>query len=393
MASLSPAQLAAELKGKCVEYVGKHLKDDFWESEFGQELTAKTNMPADESDWIRQMDNYILFGETEDGHRVLDEIVANGKFRPEEGEILKQWREQAFPSVFEVKGVESNKVKAVDILAEVNYEIYFNDSAKGQEATKNMPPGSFVQTNILPVKNIWFFSGLQIFLPQGSEPAIFQAYVAKASARQAFRNNPEKLQRAREIQKEYRRVFIDTFGADELIMPAGQARGKLQEYYDNLAVSFSQSGKITAPELPEDFQEAETIGIVMHEQEGQHEFADYGKFVKIFETGDISKPAREFIMDYLEDEFTPAFIFKRMKEGHPEKFYRVMLETTARADKRLYPVDDFDRLMDIFKPGWRETYPAVIPLNRRFEKYYYHLGRNDLCYCGSGKKFKKCHGG
>ncbi len=20
------------------------------------------------------------------------------------------------------------------------------------------------------------------------------------------------------------------------------------------------------------------------------------------------------------------------------------------------------------------------------------LGRNDLCYCGSGKKFKKCHG-
>lgn len=130
----------------------------------------------------------------------------------------------------------------------------------------------------------------------------------------------------------------------------------------------------------------------MDEREGQHEFADYGKFVGIFETGNISRPAREFIMDYLEDESTPAFIFNRMKERHPKHFYKVMLETTARTDRRIYPVDDFDRLMDIFKPGWRETYPAVIPLNQRFEKYYYHLGRNDVCFCGSGKKYKKCHG-
>ena len=388
----SPAELAAELKSKCLEHAVKHLGDDFWQFEFGQELAAKANMLADERDWIRQMDNYILFGETENGQKVLDEIIANARLNAEEKETLKQWREQAFPSIFEIKEVEADKIKALDALAEVDYEIYFNDLAKGQEAAKNMPPGSFVQTNILPVNNIWFFSGLQIALPQGSEPAIFQAYVAKATGRLAFRNNPEKLKRALEAQKKHYQVFVDTFGADELIVPTNRAKEKLREYYDNLAVNFSRSGGITAPQLPKDFQEAETIGIVMHAQEGQHEFRDYGKFVKIFEAGDISKKSREFIMDYLEDESTPAFIFKRMKERHPENFHKVMLETTARADKRLYPVDDFDRLMDIFKPGWRETYPAVIPLNRRFEKYYYNLGRNDLCYCGSGKKFKKCHG-
>lgn len=32
---------------------------------------------------------------------------------------------------------------------------------------------------------------------------------------------------------------------------------------------------------------------------------------------------------------------------------------------------------------------------RRFQEQYGHLkvGRNDVCPCGSGKKFKKCHGG
>lgn len=29
------------------------------------------------------------------------------------------------------------------------------------------------------------------------------------------------------------------------------------------------------------------------------------------------------------------------------------------------------------------------PFRREMPK----LGRNDPCYCGSGKKFKKCHGG
>lgn len=97
-------------------------------------------------------------------------------------------------------------------------------------------------------------------------------------------------------------------------------------------------------------------------------------------------------MSYLEDESLPVFVFKRIKDKYPKNFHKVILETTARADKRIYPVDDFDTFMDIFKSGWRKTYPSVIPINQRFERYYYNLGRNDTCYCNSGKKFKKCRG-
>lgn len=373
---LSPALLATELKSKCVDYVSEYLDDAFWQSEFGQELSKKAEqgetgeLMVGRQEWIRQMDNFILFGETEDGTRVMDQIIANAKLNSEKKETLAQWRERAFPSIFEIKEAATDKVKVMDVLAEVDYEINFNHPVKGRGSAKGMPVGSFVQSNILPVKNLWFFSGSQVVLPKGSDPAIFQAYVAKASARQSFRNNPKKLRRALKIQKKHHKVFVDMFGTDELIVPPQQVRKKLREFYDKLAVTFNKSGKTTLPKRPENFKNAETVGIVMDEREGQYEFADYGKFVNIFETGDVSKKSKEFIMEYLEDESVPAFVFRRMKDRYPKNFHKVILETTARADRRMYPVGDFDKFMDIFKPNWRETYPAVIPMNQRFEKYY-----------------------
>ena len=40
--------------------------------------------------------------------------------------------------------------------------------------------------------------------------------------------------------------------------------------------------------------------------------------------------------------------------------------------------------------GYDEEPPPVIEQRRVDESQ--QLGRNDPCWCGSGKKFKKCHG-
>lgn len=397
--NLSAAELAAQLKGKCVDYVTTYLDDDFLHSVSGQNLIEKVQeetdgeLLADEENWIRQMDSFILFGDTEDGHRVLDEIITSARLGFEERDILRQWRTQALSSIFEVNDTVPDKVNATDVLAEVGYEIHFNDPLKAVEAVKHMLSGSFVQSNVLPVREVWFFSGVQTVLPEESEAIIFETFVKNAVARQAFRNNAEKLRRAREIQKKYYRAFVDLFSTDELIVPPVQVQERMQEYYDHLVpFGLSKSGIVTAPELPQDFQQAKTIGIVMDEREGQYEFEDYGEFITIFRTGNVSKKSSTFVMTYLEDESLPAFVFKRMKERYPKQFYHVMRKAIALSGKPVDLADDFDRLMDAFKPEWRETYPAVIPLNRRFEKYYYNLGRNDPCYCGSGKKYKKCRG-
>lgn len=140
-----PPQLSTQLKGKCVEYARKHLEEDFLESEFGEELTKEAqedktgeNLLVGGQDWIRQMDNYILYGETEGGERVLNEIIANAKLNAREKDILAQWREDGFSSLFEIKEVASDKVVAMDVVAEVNYEIYFNVPAKKQEIVKGI---------------------------------------------------------------------------------------------------------------------------------------------------------------------------------------------------------------------------------------------------------------
>jgi preprotein translocase subunit SecA len=36
--------------------------------------------------------------------------------------------------------------------------------------------------------------------------------------------------------------------------------------------------------------------------------------------------------------------------------------------------------------------PAMEPIQQRVVDPDQQIGRNELCWCGSGKKFKKCHG-
>jgi preprotein translocase subunit SecA len=40
--------------------------------------------------------------------------------------------------------------------------------------------------------------------------------------------------------------------------------------------------------------------------------------------------------------------------------------------------------------GGAELLPT--PVEQRRVDHDHQLGRNDPCWCGSGKKFKKCHG-
>ena len=46
------------------------------------------------------------------------------------------------------------------------------------------------------------------------------------------------------------------------------------------------------------------------------------------------------------------------------------------------------------RPTVRRTYtnPAVAAAARRAQQQAPKLGRNDPCWCGSGLKYKKCHG-
>ncbi len=137
------------------------------------------------------------------------------------------------------------------------------------------------------------------------------------------------------------------------------------------------------------------VGIIVDEKEGLHEMPDYGAFVAAFKTGEPSSADVEVVASYLDDETTPAFVFRRARDKNPENYLRVMKKALALMRKPVGTADDFELTMDAFKPGWRDIYPSGHPLNEFFAKERYEdMGaeRNDACPCDSGSKFKKCHG-
>ncbi len=72
---------------------------------------------------------------------------------------------------------------------------------------------------------------------------------------------------------------------------------------------------------------------------------------------------------------------------HPDidvRHFEQLIEEIATRDKH-----DLEQWLGRF----RSLYKARVNIGNAIRSYKLgYIGRNDLCYCGSGKKYKKCHG-
>ncbi len=401
------AKLFRDLKGKCVNYVTDYLEEDFKESDagrfFAKNYEVEDGIIVGEEDelsgaWAASIDNFLLFGETLENERVLNIISKKAKkLTAEEKEILADWEKKAFDSVFEIVDMDENKLKLFDVLAEVEYDAYSNSEESLLKLFPEVEKGSFMYANLVPIKNFWFLSGAQKIFSSSAEQIIFENFVQRRQSPQdIYRNNPDKLKKALKLQKEIYDFFVEFYGSDEIIISGDKLAGTQREFYS--AWSRHSGGKETPKEniFPKEIEEADSVGIIMDQKQGEYFAIDYKFFVDTFSKSDERQSGWQIIIvGYLEDEYIPAFIFERMKNRYPEGFRKVMSDIFLEFNEgNLDPVNDFDFLMDEYKPGWKETYPSVCLTNERFKKYYYQnrVGRNEPCPCGSGKKFKKCCG-
>ncbi|MBI5004200.1 SEC-C domain-containing protein [Candidatus Kaiserbacteria bacterium] len=406
------AELSSRVKKKCGEYCLEHFEREFKESEFGKWYADSAEDYADEAEvfgaLVRALDSFLLFGEARSGVYVLDELAhTRGLFDKEERQVLSEWREHAFASVFEIRGVGESSFSLFDVIAEVLYEAYVNDiELKPSEMLVGRGSvGYFMRTNLAPVKGSWFLSGGQDILSPSSRRMIFEAVVKESREDAMYRNNLEKLSRAFERQKEQYDDFVRVFGSNETVvrgedLPREIARlFKEQSRRKGADEDMAEGCGITEAEIretiPEEMIASSDVGILMDEKEGFHQALDYGAFLSAFKSTALSPQQIETVASYLGEETIPAFVFRRARDRYPENYTRVMRGILALFEEPAETADDFERTMDVFKPGWREIYPSIHPMNQFFEKEIYEdmsTGRNDPCPCGSGKKFKKCHG-
>lgn len=409
------ANISAELKGKCVEYVLEHLREDLslyqlenFSSRISEEIDEETGKPVVEFEneeerdalMIDSTDKFLLLGHTQSGQRVLEHIATKAKnFSSLEKEILREWRQKAVNSIFEILAAGNNYLELLDMVAEVKYKVYLNREISPREFFPDLEIGAFISTTIAPTQKIWFFSGNQLIIPKYKEREIFEKIIqgSYAHPRSIYRNNPEKLNTAFRLQKEQYDFFVEFFGTNEVIVPGNMIRQKETEYYQ--AWHKKKGPPWKPPQFPiiPEIEEAESVGILMDEKEGLHFAIDYAPFKNLFFNPDNLPPDwQSLLYGYLEDEGIPAFAFERMKDRYPEGFKKILKTAGVLEDKKNFdPIEDFEMIMDRYKPEWRETYPSIHPVNERFRHCFYQqekMGRNEPCPCGSGKKYKKCHG-
>ncbi len=394
-------RIARELKAACVAYVLEHLEDELSPrviNTFARGIALPENGgrfgSSASGEAVSSMDRFVLFGERRDGERVLDVMRESGAFGFDECAILTQWKEKAFQSLFEITDIDHEHVKLFDIVAEVSYIVQVNDPSIAPLFFSSMEMGSFLLTSIAPVHPLWFLSGPQMPYLKSEEVRLMRQ-LAKSfpiCSPAHYRNNPEKLARARAMQKEEYERFVRHFKTDEVFTSGENVDRVVDEYYAARAQELGQAAP-ALPRSPRDVRVERDVGIVVDELEGMHYFFNYAQFVDAF-AQHADERGLQIVRDYLEDDSSPAFLFHRMKEKFPESFRTVMRRVTSKTHAHLDPHDDFEEIMDVFKPGWRETFPSFHPLNGRMQKHLYtslDVDRNDPCPCGSGKKYKKCH--
>ncbi len=244
--------------------------------------------------------------------------------------------------------------------------------------------------------------------PQHTIPAhrarfVYEEFVIKRNPRDWYRNNPGKLQKAFALQKQEYDRFVRHFGRDEVVCEGREIPVLLKGYYD---AWFVESGrKPVYPEIDHDILATENAGIVMDEKEGMHYLTDYGFFVNIFSDPHYRPHFwTDVVKGYIETDSIPVFPLTRMRDRYPEGFRIILREVWKNAVPwwKRHNIDwKFERLMDFYKPGWREPLPSMHPVNERFKRFASipaGTGRNHPCPCGEVRadgtpvKYKRCCG-
>ena len=396
----SYSHLSHTLKGTCVTYVLEYLADECdpgiivsftkgleW-SMLGAPVHSEETAFA-----ILKLDDFILFGSTRAGDRVLNLIIDDAPISAEERAILIEWRKRAFQAFFEIVRIDDDSVCLLDMLAEVSYIVHTNDRDIAERFFSNLQVGSFIYSNIVPIHDAWFFSGIQRRYTTLEAPKIIGALIRNPSVTAMYRNNAAKLERARATQREEYDRFVRHFKTDEIYGSGKEIGNQERAYYTMRAAELGHQNA-PIPMIDDETEREQDVALVMDMHEGSHYLFGYKQFVDIFSQNVATLSGLAIVRGYLVDKDIPAFVFQRMRDRFPEHYNSVIQKALDTAYEFDDPTRDFEHIMDYFKPSWRETYPSIHVISEHLLKYHYTASgskRNDPCPCGSGKKFKKCH--
>ena len=110
---------------------------------------------------------------------------------------------------------------------------------------------------------------------------------------------------------------------------------------------------------------------------------------------DLTRAIREEVVTLLfHAEVTPDDGTAGQLQGNPERRRQRRAQLRARVARRRRGDPRRRRFLDVASGGWRGGGSVATPVAQKpkVNSELENIGRNDPCWCGSGKKYKKCHG-
>lgn len=328
---------------------------------------------------INFQDWFALQARLPDGRTVVEHFVDARPDLPAEARaMLLGWRD-VVEGLFEVKRRSGETILLHNLVDDLAYRAHAN---VGPAIFRQMPRGTFLAARLVPIGDEWLLSGASTVLPAANRAEMYQMAVELSSRFPAmvFRN-PEKLAQAWELQREERRIFIDFFGSDLVVLPGREIAARLRAYdryrtYEargadgKTVAERSRAARGIEPPaldypLPDDFIAAETIGIIYDEEEGFNFYLNLGTVAETFANPALAadRKHRQAVLAYLNDESISPLPFRRLASEDHERASQVF--QLALKQPRFSWERDGEALLRKHKAEFfaQPVLPSVLPMS------------------------------
>lgn len=340
--------------------------------------------------------------------------------------------DKSISSVFEVKKILKNGFELYNIINEKSYTV---TSLIKMTNFRGLGYGQYVVARIMNFEKETYLLEISGVLPTTRREDAYRFSVARIiqNPEIVYLDNPEK---QAEIEEDIHTVydkFMEFFGTDELFTTnkyADDLIGMFNDFAED-GVKGDFSEMLKTPETYKFFNVSEfnnsydnflenslggfsshketyDVGIVYDKDFGMYAVPFWGTFNKIFEADNPSEIENydKCIKYFLINDKFSANLIKRVAKKHKnflpivnglgktdytlkellEKYKSRYLEQKIYSSTTvLYKSKAFASTLGLIEEEEEKPkLPEGIDLSK--------IGRNDLCPCGSGKKFKKCHG-
>jgi hypothetical protein len=293
--------------------------------------------------WIQAMDDFILTFRFPDETGVIDRfLAARGKdLRKPDRKILEGWLDPV-DGIFELRAMSSASLMLYNLIDELEYLVYGSMDFTRLSAE----PRDFILARIVPMTpGALTVSGTMAPFPRTHARVVAELALewSGTRARAAFRN-PEKAELGWEMMRKDRDEFVEFFGSDQVIFPAGEAEGRVNAYYrqhQENALAKSSPDK-PRPEVtvgidrpffafPKELLTLATIGVIYDETDGMSLLPDFGMLEELFaDPSLLAADSRytEALLGYLNSDSIYPNPLRRLADAHPgtvDEVYRTVL--------------------------------------------------------------------